>query len=289
MIYGTASPYARQAEYATIDAIDVAALRAYHRRCFAPERMHVAVWGDFSTSRMRASLEQWFGDWPRGNSAPVVASVTEAPAGARLHLIPRPDQNQSVVLCGHLGSDAHDRDFAAITMMNEILGGPFTGRLFKRVRSDQGLAYQVFGGYNLGLDRPGLCPIGCVTRGGATGQALAAMRHEVDLLRTQPVTEQELALAKTSYRHVYLYNFATRAQQIENAAIVAHYGYPVDFMQTSLAAVASVTVADVLRVARERLRPDEMRVLVLGDPAAFAGPLGASGTVREIDVAIPPR
>jgi predicted Zn-dependent peptidase len=171
--------------------------------------------------------------------------------------------------------------------MNQILGGGFTGRLFKNVRSRQGLAYSVFGRYASSYDYPGQFYVGCQTKSASTVHAIRAMITEVQKITAEEVTDEELELAKTSYLNSFVFNFDSKGEIIRRLMTFEYYGYPPDFLQQTKDRVEQVTKADVLRVARAHLKPDTLKILVVGNPAAFDEPLSTLGEVNEVDVTIP--
>ncbi|MBN1361835.1 MAG: insulinase family protein [Sedimentisphaerales bacterium] len=287
LIYGPDSVYARTTEYATIDNITRDDLVAFHQRYYGPNNMMLAVWGDFDAAQMIAKIEQAFAGWEKTDIEPAPAPQVEYDWPATVNLVARADLNQSNIYVGHIGGLRSDPDYFALTVMNEILGGSFTGRLFKNVRSRQGLAYSVGGTYSSGLDHRGVFRMGCQTKAGSTVHAIQAMIDEARRMTTDEVTDEELKLAKESYLNSFVFNFDSTSEVITRLMTYEYFGYPEDFLQQTRAGVEKVTKADVLRAAREHLRPDKMQILVVGQPDAFDEPLSTLGSVNTIDITIP--
>jgi predicted Zn-dependent peptidase len=172
--------------------------------------------------------------------------------------------------------------------MNQILGGGFTGRLFKNVRSRQGLAYSVFGAYGVDYIHPGTFSLGCQTKSESTVQAIQAITSEVEKMRQTEVTDEELKLAKESFLNSFVFNFDTEGEIVTRLLTYEYYDYPADFLLQTRERVEKVTKADVLRVAQKRLRPDKVKILVVGNPEDFDKPLSTVGDVSTLDVTIPP-
>jgi zinc protease len=171
--------------------------------------------------------------------------------------------------------------------MNEILGGGFTSRLFKNVRSRQGLAYSVGGAYGSDYDHPGMFSLSCQTKLKSTVHATEAIIAEVKKMTQEEVTDEELALAKESYLNSFVFNFESKGQIINRLMTYAYYGYPADFLQKTKENVEKVTKADVLRVAKAHLRPDKLEILVVGRPDDLDKPLSTLGEVKTLDITIP--
>jgi len=287
LIYGADSVYARHSEYATIDAITRGDLIGFHREYFGPNNMIVAAWGDFETDDMIARIEKAFDGWEQVDADLPGAPEVEYGYPNTVNLVRKADINQSNIYLGHIGGLKSDADYFALTVMNRILGGGMTGRLFKNVRSRQGLAYSVFGVYGTGFSYPGTFYVGCQTKSENTVRAIRAMIDEIHKMQQAEVTDEELAIAKESFLNSFVFNFDTKGEIIGRLMAYEYYGYPPDFLQRMKERVEEVTKADVLRVAKEHLCPDDVQVLVVGRPDDFDESLSVLGDVGEIDVTIP--
>lgn len=288
LIYGPESPYAQYPEYATIDAITREDLVAFHEKYFGPDNMIVAVWGDFETDEMVERIEEAFDGWEPVELALPPWPDVDYEFRKSINLVTRPDLNQSTIFLGHVGGVRNDPDYFTIVVMNQILGGGFTGRLFRNVRSRQGLAYSVFGSYGTDYAHRDTFQVGCQTKSGSTVHAIRAMIEEVEKLRREEVTDEELQLAKESFLNSFVFNFDSEGEIVTRLLTYEYYGYPADFLQKTRENVENVTKAEILRVAQERLHPDKVQVLVVGNPDQFDRSLSELGEVNRVDITIPP-
>ena len=292
LIYGEDSPYARTPEYYTIDRITREDLVDFHTAYVHPENIILSVWGDFDADDMETMLREQFGDWtaPDDAETPTPPQPTTERT-ASVNLIEKSDVNQSTILMGHPGQlTQDDPDYPAVTIMNEVLSGGFSGRLFQNVRKEQGLAYSVFGNYSAGFDRPGRFFAGVFTKSGTTVTAANAVLTEVERMRQDAPTAEEIGLAKDSYLNSFVFNFDTKREVLGRLMTYEYYDYPSDFLQQTKDAIEEVTADDVLRVSDQYLHPDEAHVLVVGRPDDFSEDLATladGGTVNEIDITIP--
>ena len=286
LIYGAESVYARHAEYATIDAISRDDLVAYHREWMHPDNTMFGVWGDFDTEEMVKKISEVFGGWEKAGFVRPDLPNVDYTFDSSVNFIRKDDINQSTVVLGHIGGVMDNPDYFALRVMNDILSGGFSGRLFRIVRSEQGLAYAVFGIYSANYNFPGIFYVACMTGSGTTAQAIRSLRHEVERMKTDEITEEELNLAKESFLNSFVFNFDSRREIISRQMTYEYYGYPQDFLEKTKTEIEKVTVDDVKRVAREYLQPDKMRIVVVGNDQDFDEPLSAFGEVNEIDVTI---
>ncbi len=284
LIYGAQSPYARQNEYATIDAITRDDMVAFYKSYFHPDNMRLAVWGDFNGGQMARKIEAALGDWPAaGLKLPALPAV-DYEFKPTVSYIEKSDVNQSNIMVGHIGGLLDNSDYAALSVMNRILS---FDRMFKRIRTDEGLAYSVWGYYGAGYRVPGVFSAGAQTKSGSTIKAIGIMLDEMKRMRSEEVSDEELQRAKDQFMNSYVFQFDSRAKIIRRMLTYAYYGYPLDFSEQLFKRIETVTRADILNAAKKYLRPDQVQILVVGRQADFDKPLGEFGTVNTIDIAIP--
>ena len=287
LIYGAKSPYARHAEYETIDNISLDDLVAFHSKYFHPNNLMLAVWGDFDTEEMTEKIKKTFQGWePQEIKWPDVPEVNYQ-FRQTVNFIQKDDVNQTNIYLGHIGGLRNDPDYFAILLMNRVLGSGFTSRLFREIRSRQGLAYSVFGAYTAEFDHPGVLYVGCQTKSQTTVKAIDAMMKEVKKMTQSEVTDEELGIAKDGYLNSFVFNFDSKGEIVNRLMTFAYYGYPLDFLEKVKRSVEQVTKTDILRVARKHLRADQMQILAVGRAEDLDQPLSDLGSVNEIDVSIP--
>jgi zinc protease len=284
LIYGKGNPYARRTEYATVDAITAEDLAAFHKRFYHPNNVILAVWGNFKVKEMGKKIAAAFAGWkPAPLDAPKPPAV-DYKYDFTVNYIDKPDVNQSNIQLGHIGTTLDNPDYPALLVMNQILS---FDRMFKRVRTDEGLAYSVWGYYGADFDHPGSFSAGCQTKSESTVKAIRIMLEEVRKLQTSEVTDKELQKSKDSYLNGFVFNFDSKGKIVSRQMNYAYYGFPKDFSERTKAGVEKVTKADVMAAAAKYLKPDKVRILVVGKKADFDEPLENLGAVNVIDIAIP--
>jgi predicted Zn-dependent peptidase len=287
LIYGPDSVYARQPEYGTIDNITRDDLVAFHQKYYHPNNVMLGVWGDFDAQAMANQIEDAFKGWPPADLQ--FPPVPPVPYDFRstVNLIRKEDVNQTNIYMGHIGGLMSDPDYFALILMNRILGSSETSRLVRNVRSRQGLAYSVFGNYSANFNYPGVFYVGAQTKSESTVKAIRGMLEEVKKMTETEVTDEELALAKESYLNSFVFNFDTKGEIVNRLMTYEYFGYPADFLEKTKENIEKVTKADVLRVARKHLHPDQLQIIAVGRSQEFDEPLSMLGPVHEIDITIP--
>ena len=287
IVYGRDNPYGWREEYDDINRIGRQDLIAFYQRYFFPANIMLAIHGDFSTPEMKAKLEKLFGDWTyRQPAVPDFPKVTAKPAPG-IYLAAKEDVTQTFFEMGHLGGVLNDKDYPALEVMGDILGGGFPSRLFQRVRTKLGYAYSVSADWAADYDHPGLFRIAGSTKSLSTTETFAAIEEEIERIRTSEVSDQELKTAKETVENSFVFNFDTRSKTLGRMMTYEYYGYPKDFIFEYQKAVAAVTKADILRVARQYLKPRDLVIVAVGNAKDFGKPLDTLGKVTPVDLTIP--
>jgi len=287
LAYGPHNPYARQAEYATVDAVTLEDLKAWHDRTVVPDNMIVAVSGDFDGAAMEARLRAAFEPLPRGQrfeSAKI--AFTDPKSG--VNFVQKNDVDQSNVFIVGLGTERSNPDYYALSVMNEIFSGGFGSRVVQDVRTKQGLAYSVSGNFSASYDHPGIFYVEAATKSDTTVAATQALLVEIGRLKTEPPTPAELKNAKDQVLNSFIFHYDTPAKTLEEQVILAFYGYPSDTLEKYRAGIEKVTSADVARVANKYIDVSKLATVVVGNDTQIKPPLDTLGKVTDLDITIPP-
>jgi zinc protease len=287
LVYGANSPYTRQPELATIGAVTVEDLKAWHDRTIGG-KLIVGVSGDFDPVAMEARLRAAFEGLPPVKPAPARHDLFAGPKPG-ISFIEKEDVNQSNVQIVGLGTDRRNPDVPALAVMNEILGGSFASRLFQKVRTELGLAYAVGGGLNFAYDHPATFRVMVLTKSASTVDATRAAMAEIDGLTTRPFTQEELNRAKDNILNSFLFRYDTRDKVLAERVRLEFYGYPADYLETYKAALEKVTLADLSAVAKKYIHPEKLAVLVVGNGPEIKPGLDELklGQVQAVDITIP--
>ena len=287
LVYGANSPYTRQPELATVGAVTLDDLKAWHDRTIGG-KLIVGVSGDFDPVAMEAKLRAAFEGLPAVKPAPARHDVFAGPTPG-LSFIDKEDVNQSDVEIVGLGTDRHNPDVPALAVMNEILGGGFASRLFQKVRTELGLAYEVNGGIAFAYDHPATFRVVLLTKSASTVDATRAALAEIAGLNTRPFTEEELARAKDNILNSFLFRYDTRDKVLAERERLEFYGYPADYLESYKAALEKVALADLDAAAKKYIHPEKLAVLVVGNGPEIKPGLDELklGPVHPIDITIP--
>ena len=172
-----------------------------------------------------------------------------------------------------------DPDEYSLDVLTSLLNS-FGGRLFNTIRSREGLAYSVSGGWvSTPLDHPGLFLATAETA--QPGALLRALRAALEGATAEGPTPEELARAREESANSFVFNFVSKGAQLQRAAVFDLLGLPQDYLFRYKAGVEEVTAEGVLAAARRRLHPAQQTVVVMGDAAKLRGQLLELGLPLE--------
>jgi predicted Zn-dependent peptidase len=288
IVYGRNTPYGWSIEYADIDNIQRQDLIDFYRRYYFPANITMEVIGDFSTADMKSKLEQLFAAWTYTQPAVPAFPKVEEKAAPGVFLASKADTTQTFFHVGELGGELRDKDYPALEVASEILGGGFSSRLFQDVRTKHGWAYNISANWAASYDHPGTFEISGSTQSAHTVDTLKAIGEELEKIRAAEVSDQELQTAKDTVLNGFVFNFDRPSKTINRLMVYQYYGYPKDFIFQYQKAIAAVTKADVLRVAQKYFQPKNLTYVAVGNPKDFGTPLASLGMkVEPIDLTIP--
>jgi predicted Zn-dependent peptidase len=234
----------------SLKRIDHAAIAAWYRRFYRPERMKLAVSGQVKAPEVIAEVRKLFGTLAAGGAVadPPIAPPT---ATGRRVAIEQPAQQAQILVAG-LAPKLSDRDHAAVKVLANVLGGGMAGRLFAELRDKQALAYTASAYYDP-VREPGALILYLGTAPENAARAEAALRKEIERIRSEPVGADELGRAKGYLLGNYTMDRRTNGRLAWYLAFYETEGVGQKFPDQYRMAIEAVTAADVLRVARAYL------------------------------------
>ena len=267
-VYG-AHPFGQTPTVATVERVKRQHLVDFHRAHFTPENFWLAISGDFNRQEMENKIRSIFSDWQRSDYKPVaIPELSEIPV-ADVWLAEKAIP-QTTVMIGGVGVSKDNPDMLTVRVMNAILGGSgFNSRLMREIRSNRGLAYSVYSYYMIGRRLPGSFIASGETKNETVSEMVSLMLDEMNKIRTEFVTEEELDLAKESRINSFVFAFTDSHEVLTQQMRLDFYGYPDDYLQTYRQKVTAINREDILRVAKKYLQPEKMTIVLVGQPDQY--------------------
>jgi zinc protease len=266
VLYGD-QPYGRQlsGNERTVKAMKREDLVNFYNTYYKPNNATLIVVGDVDTNAIKAKLEKTFGGWASGNVPGATMTAQTMFAKPSIYFVDRPGAAQSSVSIGQVGVERSNPDYYALQIMNSILGGGGTARLFMNLREDKGYTY---GAYSRFVYRKGPGPFSASgeIQTVSTKEAVQEFMKELHGIQgTIPVTQAELEVNKQALIRRFPAGFETVGQISGQLANLVTYNLADTYYNDYISKVHAVTLDDIHRVANQYLQPDKMAIVIVGD------------------------
>ena len=265
----------------SVDAITRDRIREFHRARFIPNNAVLVIVGDVQRAQLLKQVEQLFGSWQKGEAASTSFPAPPARTERTIYLVDRPGSQQSNIVIADLGIARTSPDYFPLLVMNTVLGGTPSARLFMNLREKRGYTYGAYS--NLDARRmAGSLRASAEVRTPVTGASLKEFFSELERIRNEAVSDEELKNAKSYLAGVFPIRLETQDGLIDQLVQIKMYGLPADYLQTYRERVMAVTKEDVQRVARQYIAPDRVAIVIVGDGSAIMDQIKPYGQRIEI-------
>lgn len=249
---------------------------AHWTQRYGPSELTVVLAGDVSPERGAACATLLSGEWNAETTAPTASESGEAAAGSGVHLVAKRDAAQCELRVGHVGVPRHHPDYFPLTVMNAILGGLFSSRINLNLRERHGYTYGAHSGFDWRRG-PGPFVVSTAVNTDAAGPATREILSEIERIRNDLVTPDELSLATSYLAGVFPLRFETTGAVASALMMQETFELEADYFDRYREAVAAVTREEVLRVAQDHLHPDQLQIVAVGEPGALKPALDELG------------
>jgi zinc protease len=265
--YGPKSRYRRPlaGTVASVEAITLDDIAGFWRARYTAKAATIVIAGDVTESRGMDVAARLGAPRDAAPSPPSPIDTTARGGDRRVSLVARSGAAQAEVRIGHVGVPRAHAGYFALTVMNAVLGGLFSSRVNLNLRERHGYTYGAFSSFDW-RTAAGPWLVSTAVKTDVTAAAVKEVLAEIDRIRTDEVSLDELALATQYLAGVFPLRFETTLAVAGALAARAMYGLPLDYFDTYRDQIAGVTPASVRAVAREHLHPDQLAIVVAGDP-----------------------
>jgi len=257
--------------------LELKRLKAYFSRRYRPENLVIAAAGNLDHRRL---VEQIESHWERLSPGRENETLLQPPKPCPEVTLEDKDTEQVQICLGASGVAQDDPDLPAVQVLNTILGGGVSSRLFQEIREDRGLAYSVFSYHSAYLDT-GLFGIYAGTSRASSGEVLDLILQETEKIRREGIMAAELERAKAQIKgstYLSLESVSNRMSRLGRSEIsFDRVIAPEEF----IAKIESVSLEQVRQVAGRLLEPGQFAVSLIGDEVSD---LGLPGILAQKDV-----
>ncbi|MEJ7846610.1 MAG: pitrilysin family protein [Pyrinomonadaceae bacterium] len=264
LLYGD-HPYAKVSTTPEdIEKLERESLFAFHKKTFIPNNAVFVAVGDVNRGDLIKQLEDHFGDWEAGETTESFYPQLPERSARSITIVDRQGSAQSNIVLANIGMDRSNPDYFAALVMNQVLGAGASSRVFMNLREEKGYTY---GAYTR-LDAKKLAgdfEATAEVRTPVTGDSLKEFFYELDRIRNDKVSEDELADAKSFLTGVFPIRAETQEGLTGLLVNQQLYSLPEDYLQTYRDNVDAITADDILLAANKYIRPEQMAIVIVGD------------------------
>ncbi len=264
------------------DRLSPTSLAKVHSKVFCPENLLFGVVGDVRWRELEPLLESMMEGWNSCSTPLPEPRTPNMRREAGVFLIPKA-LTQSTVVMAHPGGiqQGAGEEYFASRIGNAILGaGGFSSRLLSRVRTEKGWAYSASSLWTAPSRYEGIVGAVTQTKSESTVAAIQLILATMEELRTSPPEDEEVDQAINQIVNGFVFNFQSPAQILSRKMYYLAQGLPEDWLEQYLRGIQRVSPEEVQEVFRRYLHPEEMTILILGDPETFDLPPETLGRVR---------
>ncbi len=283
LVYGKNHPYGTLTTEETVGNIKIEDIKNYYQTYFKPNIAYLAIVGDINKKEAQKLVKKYFTKWEKGEVPSPTYEMPKTPEKTFVALVDKPSAVQSVIdITYPVELKTGTPDVIKARVLNQILGGGSSARLFTNLREDKGYTYGAYS--SLSSDElVGAFSANASVRNEVTDSAFNEFIIELDKIRTEDVTDEEINLAKSSISGSFARSLE-RPQTVAKFAInTARYNLPEDYYSTYLQKVQTVSIADVKATAQKYIHSDKAYFTVVGKASEIKDKLAAFGEVKYYD------
>jgi zinc protease len=267
-LYSPESRYARPDEGSaeTVSALSRKDVEQFYRSNYRSGATTIIVAGDVVPDEVRETITSAFRTWPAGPAQEQLLTASPRSTRRKLHIVHKPEAPQSELRVGHVGLPRNHPDFFPTLVMNAVLGGLFGSRINLNLREKHGYTYSASSYYDWRRG-PGPFVISSAVQSEVTAPALRQILIEIDRIRSEKISDEELSLARDYLEGVFPIRYETTGAISAALATLVIHGLPADYYDTYRRNIHSVSAQGVLEAANAHLHPQELQTVIVGDAA----------------------
>ncbi|QHL88922.1 insulinase family protein [Nibribacter ruber] len=265
LTYGKTHPSGEFATEESIKNLTLADVKAAYAKYITPSRGYLTIIGDIKPDAAKKLAESVLGDLKGpALTLPKLAAVPN-PAKTEINVVDMSNAVQSEITVTNLVDlKMNNPDYFPVLLANQILGGGSESRLFNNLREKHGFTYGAYSSIGSGRFQTDFSASASV-RTAKTDSAVVEFINEINKLRNEKVSDEELASAKALYNGSFALGLENKGLTASFARNILINDLPKDFYRTYLQRVNAVTKEDIQRVAQKYFNSTNTRVVVVGN------------------------
>ncbi|MEN3038100.1 MAG: pitrilysin family protein [Candidatus Kryptonium sp.] len=254
----------------------------FYQKHFIPNNSFIIFAGDITPAEAVPLVEKYFGAWKKGANPHKKFKDVKNISQTRVVIVDKPGAVQSAIRVGHIGIDRKNKDYVKVFTLNTLLGGYFNSRINMNLRETRGYTYGASSSFDARF-YPGPFVVSTDVRNEVTDSSIVEIIKELKRLIDEPVSEDELKMAKDYIVGSFPLQIETPAQVASRIMTIEIYGLPRDFYDRFREEVKKITAKDIQETAKKYLHPDKLLIVVSGNSKQIKSKLDKFGPVTVYD------
>jgi len=269
LIFGNYSKYGHSSvgTEESVSSFTKGDIDSYFKDYYGPQNATLVIAGDVNLDEAKTEVSAAFGDWSNGTSddSKYDGDSTDSAGLTTIYLVDKPGAAQSVIRAGHTTIPRSDEDYFKLVLLNFVFGGQFSARLNQNLRQDKGYSY----GFHSSISwfkEPSAFVAGGSVQTAVTRESVKEILKEFsDINGTRPVSLEELTSAQSGMLQGLPAGFERPGQILGSMVQMVLHDLPRDYFRTVGDKLSEVKLEDVNLAGKDRVRPEQLTILVVGD------------------------
>jgi zinc protease len=282
--YGKDHPYGEIVTEESVEKITVQDVRNYYNTNMKPNASYLVIVGDIELREAKKLVKNYFAGWKKGEVPSYTYKTPQAPSKPQIAVVNKTGAVQSVINVTYpIMLKPGDQDAIKASVTNTILGGTFSSRLSQNLREDKAYTYGSYS--NLSTDKLiGEFTASAKVRTDVTDSAVAEFIYEMERMRKEPVSEEELNRTISQMTGSFARSLESPQTVARFALNIERYDLPQDYYATYLEQVSEVQPKDVQQMAQKYITPANANIVVVGNAKEIGSKLERFGQVTYYDM-----
>ncbi len=264
LTYGKNHPFGEYITKESVKNITLEDVKNRYNTYYKPNNAYLIIQGDINPKKIKKMVKKLFSDWDAGNLPTYKMPEVPVVETTEIDFIDMPNAVQSeIAVINTVNLTLGDEDYYAALLANQILGGGGTGRLFQNLREDKGYTYGSYSSVRQSR-YVGTFRATASVRNTVTDSSVVELMKEINSIRYQKVSEQDLKDAKEAYIGSFVMDVQKPSTSATYALNKELYNLPDDYYENYLEKINSVTVDDVQNAAKKYFKANNTRIIVTG-------------------------
>ena len=284
VMYGKDHPYGELMDETSVDNITLEDCKNYYNNYYRPNIAYLVVMGDIKVREAKKLVRKYFRDWDSKEVKTQSFIPVSTPENTDVTLVDRSESSQSLIKVNYpIDLKKNSEDLIKLRVLNQILGGGSSGRLFQNLREDKGYTYGAYSSYSSD-DLVGYLRCEAESRTAVTDSAVHEFLYELRKIQEGKIDEQTVEDAKS-------YLTGAFARSLESQWTIANFalntvinGLDENYYKNYLKNLNAVTAEDLQEIAQKYIKPENAHIVIVGDTKAFAKKMKRFGKVTFYDL-----